>query len=142
MLVPIHRKQLNRCATFVICCIMCRAALGRPIDLYDLRKFDAQLGSSLEKLAAAHRSWAAAGAPLEPLLVDLTPIEDLCLSFVLPGVAESPSTLENTVHASGHQMHCCLSCINLSICFPACCSDYQVGMAWLVRTGMGCLLLG
>lgn len=70
---------------------MCRAALGRPIDLYDLRQFDAQLGSSLEKLAAAHRSWAAAGSPHDPLLVDGTPIEDLCLSFVLPGVASFTS---------------------------------------------------
>jgi E3 ubiquitin-protein ligase TRIP12 len=56
-----------------------------PIDLYDVRKFDAQLGASLEKLASAHRSWAAARWPAEPLLVDGTPIEDLCLSFVLPG---------------------------------------------------------
>ncbi len=64
-----------------------RAALRRPIDLYDVRKFDAGLGASLEKLASAHRAWAAAGPPSAALLVDGSPIEDLCLSFILPGAA-------------------------------------------------------
>lgn len=64
-----------------------RAALQRPIDLYDVRKFDSALGASLEKLASAHRSWEAAGSRSAPLLVDGSPIEDLCLSFVLPGAA-------------------------------------------------------
>lgn len=50
-----------------------------------MRKFDAALGASLEKLASAHRAWAAAGSCSAPLLVDGSPIEDLCLSFVLPG---------------------------------------------------------
>lgn len=71
--------------------VMRRAALRRPIDLYDVRKFDAALGASLERLAAAHRAWAAAGLRSAPLLVDGTPIEDLCLSFVLPGAPPSPS---------------------------------------------------
>ena len=63
----------------------CSIALGRPVDLYDVRRVDALLGASLERLAAAHRAWAAAGNPRAPLLVDGTPIDDLCLTFVLPG---------------------------------------------------------
>ena len=63
----------------------CSIALGRPVDLYDVRRVDALLGASLERLAAAHRAWAAASNPRAPLLVDGTPIDDLCLTFVLPG---------------------------------------------------------
>jgi len=62
-----------------------RAALGRPVDLFDVRRVDALLGASLERLAAAQRAWAAAGEPAAPLLVDGAPIDDLCLTFVLPG---------------------------------------------------------
>ena len=67
-----------------------RAALGRPMDLLDMRKVDAGLGASLERLAAAHRTWMGAGRPHAPLLVDGSPIEDLCLSFVLPGAFPLP----------------------------------------------------
>ena len=55
------------------------------MDLYDVRRVDALLGASLERLAAAHSVWAAAGDPAAPMLVDGTPIDDLCLTFVLPG---------------------------------------------------------
>ncbi|KAK9803385.1 hypothetical protein WJX72_003423 [[Myrmecia] bisecta] len=61
-----------------------RAAMGKPVDLYDIRKFDAALGASLEKLYAAHKAHAA-GKKGQPMLVDGIPIEDLCLTFVLPG---------------------------------------------------------
>ena len=64
---------------------MRRGVLRRPIDLLDIRKIDAGLGQSLEKLAGSHRAWVSAGVPSAPLLVDGSPIEDLCLSFVLPG---------------------------------------------------------
>ncbi|KAK9826455.1 hypothetical protein WJX81_000175 [Elliptochloris bilobata] len=65
-----------------------RTALGRPVDLYDVRRVDALLGASLERLAASHRAWAAVGDPSAPMLVDGAPIDDLCLSFVLPGYPE------------------------------------------------------
>lgn len=50
-----------------------------------MRRVDALLGASLERLAAAHRAWAAADRPAAPMLVDGMPIDDLCLTFVLPG---------------------------------------------------------
>lgn len=66
-----------------------RKALGQPLDLYDIRKFDAALGATLEKLYAAHKAHQAQGGSRRgPLLVDGCPIEDLCLTFVLPGYPE------------------------------------------------------
>lgn len=67
-----------------------RKALGQPLDLYDIRKFDAALGGTLEKLYAAHRAHQSTGGGTKkgPLLVDGCPIEDLCLTFVLPGYPE------------------------------------------------------
>ncbi len=35
--------------------------MGRPVDLYDVRRVDAALGSTLEKLAAAAAAAATAG---------------------------------------------------------------------------------
>ena len=67
----------------------CRKALGQPLDLYDIRKFDAALGATLEKLYAAYKAHQAQGGSRRgPLLVDGCPIEDLCLTFVLPGYPE------------------------------------------------------
>jgi len=60
-----------------------RLALGRKVDLYDVRAVDRGLGATLERLAAAHGAAAASGGG--PIIVDGCPIEDLCLSFVLPG---------------------------------------------------------
>ena len=69
--------------------LTCRKALGQPLDLYDIRKFDAALGATLEKLYAAHKAHQAQGASRKgPMLVDGCPIEDLCLTFVLPGYPE------------------------------------------------------
>ena len=66
-----------------------RKALGQPLDLYDIRKFDAALGATLEKLYAAYKAHQAQGGSRKgPLLVDGCPIEDLCLTFVLPGYPE------------------------------------------------------
>lgn len=60
--------------------------MGRAVDLYDVRKVDAALGATLEKLAAAAASGGGvAKAAADPMLVDGCPLEDLCLSFVLPG---------------------------------------------------------
>ena len=59
------------------------------MDLYDIRKFDAALGATLEKLYAAHKAHQAQGGSRKgPMLVDGCPIEDLCLTFVLPGYPE------------------------------------------------------
>jgi len=64
----------------------CRIALGRTVDLFDVRKVDAGLGATLEKLAAAAGASGTGGrGHAGPLTVDGVPIEDLCLAFVLPG---------------------------------------------------------
>ena len=59
--------------------------MGQPVDLHDVRKVDAGLGASLEKLKAAHVAWSLADKADAPLYIDGTPIEDVCLTFVLPG---------------------------------------------------------
>ena len=56
-----------------------------PIDLFDVRRFDSQLGQSLEMLAASHQAWQGSGGAAPEVLVDGQPIKDLCLTFVLPG---------------------------------------------------------
>lgn len=83
------------CTLYVLCYVVqaygvtYRKALGQPLDLYDIRKFDAALGATLEKLFAAHKAHQAQGGSRRgPLLVDGCPIEDLCLTFVLPGYPE------------------------------------------------------
>lgn len=79
--------QDNRLLDLPLSYVFYRKALGQPLDLYDIRKFDAALGGTLEKLYAAHRAHQSSGggAKKGPLLVDGCPIEDLCLTFVLPG---------------------------------------------------------
>uniref|UniRef100_A0A7S3VMY1 HECT-type E3 ubiquitin transferase n=1 Tax=Dunaliella tertiolecta TaxID=3047 RepID=A0A7S3VMY1_DUNTE len=101
-----------------------RALLGRPLDLYDIARFDPQLGSQLERLWAAlmaHRharsaagvspstgckssstmrrsgsggkarsskdgsDAAAAEEALGPVRIDGVAVDDLCLTFTLPG---------------------------------------------------------
>ncbi|KAL4435190.1 hypothetical protein ABPG77_001872 [Micractinium sp. CCAP 211/92] len=83
--------------------LLYRLALQRHVDLYDIRKFDAALGASLERLHAAYHAHAAGGGK-GPLLVDGCPLEDLCLTFELPGFpgyplhpagAETPVTAAN-----------------------------------------------
>lgn len=61
-----------------------RIALGQQVDLYDVRNVDSGLGATLEKLAAAVTAAQQQGHP-GAVVVDGVPIEDLCLSFVLPG---------------------------------------------------------
>lgn len=63
----------------------CRVTLGRPVDLFDVRRVDELLGELLERLVAAHRAWAAADNPSASMLVDGTPIDDLSVKFLLPG---------------------------------------------------------
>ncbi len=67
------------------CCGCRRIALGQTVDLFDVRKVDAGLGATLEKLAAAAGSVSGGRSRSGPLTVDGCPIEDLCLTFVLPG---------------------------------------------------------
>lgn len=62
----------------------CRVALGRPVDLFSIREFDSAMGTSLETLQASHRAWLK-GNKSVPMTVDGAPIEDLCLTFELPG---------------------------------------------------------
>lgn len=59
-----------------------RLALGHRLDLYDVREVDPALGASLERLYAAEREAAASGGKA---VVDGCPVEDLFLTFVLPG---------------------------------------------------------
>lgn len=79
-----------------------RLALGRPVDLYDISRIDSGLGASLEKLSAAHAAHAATGRRV-PMLLDGVKIEDLCLTFVLPGYPEyelQPGGADMVVDAS------------------------------------------
>ncbi|KAL0023887.1 hypothetical protein WJX79_004926 [Trebouxia sp. C0005] len=81
--------QDNRLLDLPLSYVFYRKALGQPLDLYDIRKFDAALGATLEKLYAAHKGHQAQGGSRKgPMLVDGCPIEDLCLTFVLPGYPE------------------------------------------------------
>ena len=72
-------------------CCVCRAALGQPLDLYDIRRVDAAVGATLEKLHIAHKAYQQQTASnkglasLMPMLVDGCPIDELCLTFELPG---------------------------------------------------------
>jgi E3 ubiquitin-protein ligase TRIP12 len=61
-----------------------RLALGRKVDIFDLRSIDPAMGASLERLHAAQRAHAAGGGS-GPVTIDGAAIEDLCLTFVLPG---------------------------------------------------------
>ena len=68
----------------MIVCLVCRAALEKPLDLYDVSSIDPTLGHSLERLEAALMDYKSKGKQ-GPLLVDGCLIDDLCLSFTLPG---------------------------------------------------------
>ena len=63
---------------------MCRAALKQPLDLYNIREIDTGLGKTLETIYASHQAWLKSGGA-QPMLVDGARIEDLCLTFELPG---------------------------------------------------------
>lgn len=58
--------------------------MGQQVELCDVRHVDSGLGATLEKLAAAVTAAHHQGHP-GSVVVDGVPIEDLCLSFVLPG---------------------------------------------------------
>jgi E3 ubiquitin-protein ligase TRIP12 len=62
--------------------VLYRLILGRKVDLYTLRGVDPALSTSLERLHAAERAVAGTG---RVATVDGCPIDDLCLTFVLPG---------------------------------------------------------
>lgn len=62
----------------------CRAVLGQQLDLYNVRDIDTSLGISLEKFVAAHKAWTSSDK-LQPLLIDGVSVQDLCLTFELPG---------------------------------------------------------
>jgi E3 ubiquitin-protein ligase TRIP12 len=76
--------QDNRLLDLPLNPVFFRAALGKPLDLYDVGQVDPVLGASLERLAAAAAAHAAAGGA-GPVMVDGCAVEDLCLSFTLPG---------------------------------------------------------
>jgi len=73
--------QDNRLLDLPLSSCFYRAALARPLDLYDICSFDPQLGSSLVKLSHAYR----ARQPDGTVQIDGVAISDLCLSFTLPG---------------------------------------------------------
>ena len=72
--------------------MLCRTALGQELDLYNIREMDSGLGISLERFAAAYNTWEA-GNKQQPLTIDSQPIEDLCLTFELPGILPLPPEL-------------------------------------------------
>ncbi|KAI8471466.1 MAG: hypothetical protein J3K34DRAFT_367859 [Monoraphidium minutum] len=79
-----------------------RAAMGRPLDLYDVTAIDPGLGQSLQRLAGALAAWRAGGGD-GPLLVDGCALEDLCLTFTLPGYPDyqlRPGGADLTVDAA------------------------------------------
>ncbi|KAK9798991.1 hypothetical protein WJX73_009807 [Symbiochloris irregularis] len=80
--------QDTRLLDLPVCYVFFRIALGQSVDLYDVRKVDEGLGASLEKLKAAHTAWKLQGKLQAPLYIDGSLIEDLCLTFVLPGCPE------------------------------------------------------
>ncbi len=55
-----------------------------PLGLYNVREVDSSLGATLETLQASHAAWLQ-GDPAQPMLVDGANINDLCLTFELPG---------------------------------------------------------
>jgi E3 ubiquitin-protein ligase TRIP12 len=76
--------QDNRLLDMPLSPVFFRAVLGKPLDLYDVAEVDPGLGASLERLARAAAAHAAAGVD-GPLLVDGCLVDDLCLTFTLPG---------------------------------------------------------
>ena len=63
-----------------------RLVLGRKVDLFSIRAIDPALATSLERLHAA--ACAAHSNQSSTVMVDGCMIEDLCLTFVLPGDQE------------------------------------------------------
>lgn len=78
--------QDNRLLDLPLNPVFFRAALGRPLDLYDVVQVDPVLGASLERLARAAAAHIAAGG-VGPVMVDGCAVGDLCLTFTLPGGA-------------------------------------------------------
>lgn len=76
--------QDNRLLDLPLNPVFFRAVLGRPLDLYDVAEVDPGLGASLERLARAAAAHAAGGGD-GPLMVDGCLVDDLCLTFTLPG---------------------------------------------------------
>lgn len=65
--------------------VLYRLILGRKVDLHTLRAVDPALSTSLERLHAAERAVAGTG---RAATVDGCSIDDLCLTFVLPGFSK------------------------------------------------------
>jgi E3 ubiquitin-protein ligase TRIP12 len=61
-----------------------KLVLGRKVDARDIKHFDAELGTTLERLLAACVARELQGGR-GPALIDGCPVEDLCLTFSLPG---------------------------------------------------------
>jgi len=64
-----------------------KVAQGEPVDLYDIKEIDSALGVTLEKLQAALDSWKAGGRR-GPITVEGAALDDLYLTFTLPGYVE------------------------------------------------------
>jgi E3 ubiquitin-protein ligase TRIP12 len=92
--------QDNRLLDLPLNPVFFRAALGKPLDLYDISQVDPALGSSLEKLAQAAAAHAAAGG-VGDVLVDGCQVEDLCLSFTLPGELVMAGIVRNCLLGKG-----------------------------------------
>ncbi|CAD7704724.1 unnamed protein product [Ostreobium quekettii] len=64
-----------------------KVAQGEPVDLHDIKEIDNALGVTLEKLQAALESWKAGGRR-GPIAVEGTALDDLYLTFTLPGYVD------------------------------------------------------
>jgi E3 ubiquitin-protein ligase TRIP12 len=97
--------QDNRLLDMPLNPVFFRAVLGKPLDLYDVAEVDPGLGASLERLARAAAAHAAAGGD-GPLMVDGCLVDDLCLTFTLPGEWGCGCRTSKVVTAGKAVSHC------------------------------------
>jgi E3 ubiquitin-protein ligase TRIP12 len=81
--------QDNRLLDLPLSPVFYRLALGGKADVFDLRQVDAGLGASVETLYRAAMTASSCGENDEnsegSVVVDGCPLEDLCLTYELPG---------------------------------------------------------
>ncbi|GLI65665.1 hypothetical protein VaNZ11_009269, partial [Volvox africanus] len=76
--------QDNRLLDLPLSHVFYAAALGSPLDVWDIARFDPGLGTTLAKLHSALAAYRAGGSSGK-LHIDGVAVEELCITFVLPG---------------------------------------------------------